>query len=138
MFKSGTSKKEIEQLGNTSTIIAKGALLEGNLETAGNLRIEGKLVGNVRCKAKVAMGDASLVEGNILTQNAEIAGRVVGQLEVADLLILKPTAIIDGDIIAGKILLETGAIFNGNCKMGAAIKEIKIGEGQVYREAKTA
>jgi cytoskeletal protein CcmA (bactofilin family) len=138
MFKSGTSKKELEQLGNTSTIIAKSALLEGNLETAGNLRIEGKLIGNIRCKAKVAMGDSSVVEGNILTQNAEIAGRVVGQLEVADLLILKPTAIIDGDIIAGKIMLETGAIFNGNCKMGATIKEINIGDGKIYREAKTA
>ena len=138
MFKSGTSKKELEQLGNTSTIIAKSALLEGNLETIGNLRIEGKLIGNIRCKAKVAMGDASLVEGNILTQNAEIAGKVIGQLEVADLLILKSTAIIDGDIIAGKIMLETGAIFNGNCKMGATIKEINIGDGKIYREAKTA
>jgi len=35
-------------------------------------------------------------------------------------------------------MLETGAIFNGNCKMGAAVKEINIGEGKVYREAKTA
>ncbi len=138
MFKSGASKKELEELGNTSTIIAKSAVLDGNLETIGNLRIEGKLVGNIRCKAKIAMGDASLVEGNIVTQNAEIAGRVKGLLEVADLLILKPTAIIDGDIVAGKIMIETGAIFNGTCKMGTTIKEINIGEGKIYREAKTA
>jgi cytoskeletal protein CcmA (bactofilin family) len=138
MFKSGTSKKELEQLGNASTIIAKNALLEGNLETIGNLRIEGRLVGNINCKAKVAMGDSSLVEGNIVSQNAEIAGRVKGLLEISGLLILKPTAIIDGDIVAGKIMLETGAVFNGNCKMGATIKEINIGEGKVYREAQTA
>lgn len=138
MFKSGASKKELEQLGNTSTIIAKSATLDGNLETAGNLRIEGKLVGNIRCKAKVAMGDSSVVEGNIATQNAEIAGKIKGLLEVADLLILKSTAVIDGDIVAGKIMIETGAVFNGTCKMGATIKEINIGEGKVYREAKTA
>ena len=138
MFKSGTSKKELEQLGNASTIIAKNAVLEGNLETIGNLRIEGKLVGNILCKAKVAMGDSSLVEGDIVSQNAEIAGCVKGHLAIAGLLILKPTAVIDGDIVAGKIMLETGAIFNGNCKMGAAVKEINIGEGKVYREAKTA
>ncbi len=138
MFKSGASKKELEQLGNTSTIIAKSAVLDGNLETAGNLRIEGKLSGNIRCKAKVAMGDSSYVEGNIVTQNAEIAGKIKGLLEVADLLILKSTAIIDGDIVAGKIMIETGAVFNGTCKMGATIKEINIGEGKVYREAKTA
>ncbi len=138
MFKSGASKKELEQLGNTSTIIAKSAALDGNLETAGNLRIEGKISGNIRCKAKVAMGESSYVEGNITTQNAEIAGKIKGLLEVADLLILKPTAVIDGDIVAGKIMIETGAIFNGTCKMGATIKEINIGEGKVYREAKTA
>lgn len=138
MFKSGASKKELEQLGNTSTFVAKSATLDGNLETTGNLRIEGKLVGNIRCKAKVAMGDSSVVEGNITTQNAEIAGKIKGQLEVADLLILKSTAIIEGDIVAGKIMVETGAVFNGTCKMGATIKEISIGEGKVYREAKTA
>jgi cytoskeletal protein CcmA (bactofilin family) len=138
MFKSGTSKKELEQLGNSSTIIAKNAVLDGNMETIGNLRIEGKLMGNIRCKAKIAMGDASFVDGNIVTQNAEIAGRIKGQLEVSDLLILKSTAIIDGDIIAGKIMVEAGAIFNGSCKMGAAVKEINIGEGKIYREVKTA
>jgi cytoskeletal protein CcmA (bactofilin family) len=138
MFKSGTSKKELEQLSNSSTIIAKNALLEGTLDTDGNLRIEGKLAGNIRCKSKVAMGDSSVVEGNVVTQNAEIAGRIKGQLEVMDLLILKSTAVIDGDIIAGKIIVEAGAIFNGSCKMGAAVKEINIGEGKIYREAKTA
>ncbi len=138
MFKSGTSKKELEQLGSASTIIARNAVLEGNMETVGNLRIEGKLVGNIRCKAKVAMGDSSLVEGDILSQNAEIAGTVKGNLDISGLLILKPTAIIDGNITAGKIMLETGAVFNGNCKMGATVKEINIGEGKVYREFKTA
>ncbi len=138
MFKSGASKKELEQLGNTSTIIAKSAALDGNLETIGNLRIEGQVTGNIKCKAKVAMGDSSIVEGNIITQNAEIAGKVKGQLEVTDLLILKSSAVIDGDIVAGKIMIETGAVFNGTCKMGTAIKEINIGEGKVYREAQTA
>ena len=138
MFKSGTSKKELEQLGNTSTIIAKSAVLEGNLEIVGNLRLEGKLIGNISCKAKIAMGESSFVQGNITTQNAEIAGKIKGQLEVIDLLILKPSAIIEGDIVAGKIMIEAGAIFNGSCKMGATINEINIGEGTIYREAKTA
>lgn len=138
MFKSGTSKKELEQLGTSSTIIAKKASIEGNIETDGNIRIEGNVKGDIRCKSKLAMGDASYVEGNIVTQNAEIAGKVKGTLEVADLLILKPSAKIDGDIIAGKMIIEAGAVFNGSCKMGAAIKEINIGEGKIYREAQTA
>ena len=126
-------------MSSSSTIIAKGAFFEGNLDTHGNLRIEGNITGNVKCKSKVAMGDSSVVSGNIITQNAEIAGTIKGQIEVADLLILKTTAVVEGDIVAGKIIVESGAVFNGKCKMGAIVKDITIGEGKNYnRDFKTA
>jgi cytoskeletal protein CcmA (bactofilin family) len=127
MFKKDTTKKELEQLSNASTIIGKGTVLEGNIETLGNLRIEGKAIGNVKSKSKIALGDSSLVEGNIIAQNAEIAGEVKGTLEVSDLLILKSGSVIHGDIITNRIIIESGASFNGQCKMGA-VKEIVIGE----------
>ena len=50
------------------------------------------------------------------------------KLEVAELLVLKATAVIHGDIVTGKLVVEPGAIFNGTCKMGAAVKDIKIAE----------
>jgi cytoskeletal protein CcmA (bactofilin family) len=127
MFKKDTTKKELEQLSNSSTIIGKGTVLEGNIETLGNLRIEGKAIGNVKSKSKIALGDSSIVEGNIIAQNAEIAGEVKGTLEVSDLLILKSGSVIHGDIITNRIIIESGASFNGQCKMGA-VKEIIIGE----------
>ncbi|MDZ7650830.1 MAG: polymer-forming cytoskeletal protein [Cytophagales bacterium] len=76
----------------------------------------------------MALGHSSHVEGNIIAQNADIEGEVKGKLEVSELLILKATAKIHGDIITGKLVVEPGAAFNGSCKMGAVIKEIKIGE----------
>ena len=127
MFKKDTTKKELEQLSNASTIIGKGTVLEGNIETLGNLRIEGKAIGNVKSKSKIALGDSSIVEGNIIAQNAEIAGEVKGTLEVSDLLILKSGSVIHGDITTNRIIIESGASFNGQCKMGA-VKEIIIGE----------
>ena len=123
------TKKDIAELSNSNTHIAKGTTLVGNLETAGNMRIEGKIVGNVICKSKVVLGDPSaLIEGNVLSQNAEIYGEVKGIVEIAELLTLKATAVIHGDIITNKLVVETGAIFNGTCKMGNAPKDIKIGE----------
>ncbi|HXA01362.1 MAG TPA: polymer-forming cytoskeletal protein [Cytophagaceae bacterium] len=127
MFKKDTTKKELEQLSNSSTIIGKGTVLEGDIETLGNLRIEGKAIGNIKSKSKIALGDSSIVEGNIIAQNAEIAGEVKGTLEVSDLLILKSGSVIHGDIITNRIIIESGASFNGQCKMGA-VKEIIIGE----------
>ena len=128
MFNNKEEKKVAEEISNSSNIIGKGTMVEGNLETFGNIRIEGKVIGNIKTKSKIAVGQTSVVNGNIIAQNAEVAGEVKGRLEVTDLLVLKPTAVIHGDIVTNKLLVETGAKFNGGCKMGARIDEIKIGE----------
>ena len=122
-----TEQKEAE-LSNSSNIIGKGTVLKGNIETYGNFRIEGKIVGDIKTKSKAACGHSSYIEGNILAQNAEIAGHVTGTVEISELLILKPSAIIIGDIITNKLVVESGATFNGACKMGVKIQEISIGD----------
>lgn len=121
-------QKEAEELSNSSNIIGKGTVINGNIETYGNLRIEGKIVGNIKTKSKAAIGHSSYIEGNILAQNAEVAGHITGTIEVSELLILKPSAIINGDIITNKMIVESGATFNGGCKMGVKIQEISIDE----------
>jgi cytoskeletal protein CcmA (bactofilin family) len=121
-------QKEVEDLSNSSNIIGKGTILNGNMETFGNIRIEGKVIGNIKTKSKAAFGHSSQVDGNILAQNAEIAGHVSGTVEITEQLVLKPTAVIDGDIITNKLIVEAGAAFNGSCKMGVKSKEITIGK----------
>ena len=116
-----------EDLSNSSNIIGKGSTLEGNIESFGNIRIEGRIIGGIKSKSKIALGHSSYVDGNILAQNAEVAGEVTGTIEVTDLLILKPSAVIHGDIITNKFIVESGAVFNGSCKMGVSTSEIEIG-----------
>lgn len=126
MFTSKEEKRVAEEISNSSNTIGKGTFLEGNVETYGNIRIEGKVNGNVKSKSKVALGPSSFVQGNVMAQNADLEGEVKGRIEVTELLVLKATAIIHGDIVTGKLVVEPGAVFNGTCKMGAAAKEIKI------------
>ncbi len=121
-------QKEDQEHSNSSNIIGKGTILEGNIETFGNIRVEGKLIGNVKTKSKAAFGPSAHIEGNVLAQNAEIEGHVTGMVEISDLLILKATSVIDGDIVTNKLIVESGASFNGSCKMGVKTKEIKIGQ----------
>jgi cytoskeletal protein CcmA (bactofilin family) len=64
----------------------------------------------------------------VFTQYAEISGEVTGKVEVKELLTLKSTAIIHGDINTGKLIIEAGAKFNGNCKMGVVSKEVTLSE----------
>lgn len=137
MFNKESSKKQIEQISNSTTTVGKGSVIEGNIETFGNIRVEGKVLGNLKSKSKVAIGNAAFVEGTILAQNAEIEGEVKGLVQISEVLILKATALIHGDIITNKLIIEAGATFNGQCKMGAIIKEIKIGDEQKEREGPT-
>ena len=139
MFTSKEEKRVAEEISNSSNTIGKGTFLEGNVETYGNIRIEGKVTGNVKSKSKIALGPSSQVHGNITSQNADIEGEVKGKIEIAELLVLKSTAVINGDISTGRLVVEPGAVFNGGCKMGAAVKEIKISEnGGVTRSFTTA
>lgn len=128
MFTTKEEKRVADEISNSSNTIGKGTFLEGNVETYGNIRIEGKVTGNVKSKSKVALGPSSMVQGNVIAQNADLEGEVKGKIEVAELLVLKATAVIHGDIVTGKLVVEPGAVFNGTCKMGAAVKEIKIAE----------
>lgn len=128
MLTTKEQKRVAEEISNSSNVIGKGTVLEGNIETYGNLRVEGRVIGNVKSKSKVALGANSHVEGNIVSQNADIEGEVKGKLEISEVLVLKATAVIIGDISTGKLVVEPGAVFNGSCKMGAAVKDIKLGD----------
>ncbi len=112
------------EIMNSNNIIGKGTTFTGNIETFGNIRIEGKVVGDVISKSKVAVGPSAVIEGKLLAQVAEVEGEVKGKVEVTDLLILKPTSKVSGDIYANKLTVESGAKFDGQCKMGQ--KNLKI------------
>lgn len=117
-----------QEQSNSTNQIGKGTVIQGNIETFGDLRIDGKLVGDLKTKSKAVFGQSSVVEGNVIAQNAEVEGHVTGTVEVTDVLILKATAVIDGDIVTDKLIVESGAMFNGGCKMGVKSREIKIGK----------
>ena len=136
MFKNKQEEKiTAAALSNSSNIIGKGTIFEGNVQTFGNLRVEGKIIGNIKSKSKVAVGQSSVIEGNILAQVAEIEGEVHGSVEVTDILILKPTCNIKGDITANKLIVESGAVFKGKCNMGVANKKIEIAQKEVGKNA---
>lgn len=137
MFTSKEEKRVAEEISNSSNTIGKGTFLEGNVETHGNIRIEGKVTGNVKSKSKVALGPSSFVQGDVMAQNADLEGEVKGRIEVTELLVLKATAVIHGDIVTGKLVVEPGAAFTGTCKMGAAVKDIKIAENGQTRTLST-
>jgi cytoskeletal protein CcmA (bactofilin family) len=109
----------VSTMSPSSTNISDGAILDGQIRIEGDIKIDGIIKGSVTSKGKVVMGKSGKVEGDIICQNAEISGYVSGKLKIADILMLKSGAQIDGDINTGKLVIESGVKFNGNCSMGS-------------------
>jgi len=108
---------------NAVNIIGAGTVVEGDIKSEGDLRIDGKVKGHVFSKAKVAIGPTGSVEGDVTSENADVSGKVFGTMKTDNMLFLKGSAHVEGDVIVGKFVVESGATFNGTCKMH--IKEIK-------------
>lgn len=106
--------------GSNATTIAHGTQIDGNVKLEGNIQLDGLIKGTLTSKGKVVIGAEGVVQGDVLCQHAEISGKVNGKLKIADILFLKSSAKIDGDIQTGKLVMESGVQFNGNCSMGSA------------------
>ena len=110
----------------TRNIIAAGTKIKGDLESDGDFRIEGIVIGTVKAKGKIVIGETGTVEGEIYCTNADISGTVKAKLEVSELTTLKATCKYTGDIITKKISIEPGALFTGSCQMSALTPKTEI------------
>lgn len=102
-----------------ATLISEGTIVNGDVTSESDLRIDGRINGNVTSTSKIIIGASGHIEGNIKGQNADVTGRVVGNLFIGDLLQLRANSDIKGNVAAGKLQVDPTAIFNGQCQMGA-------------------
>lgn len=105
---------------NTINLISNGTDITGDVKSTGDIRIDGSLTGNLNTKGKVVIGQTGKVNGEIICKNCEISGTIEGRVIVNQLLNLKASSRILGDIVTSKLSIEPGAIFSGTCKMSEA------------------
>jgi cytoskeletal protein CcmA (bactofilin family) len=138
MFNKSMGKNNISESPSVN-IIGAGTFIEGDINSNGDMRIDGSLTGTINVKGKLVVGPTGSVEGEIICQNADISGTVKGKIGVAELLSLKSSSKLNGDIITNKIAIEPGAVFSGSCSMGGVVKDIKSGTAEKAKLAeKTA
>ncbi|UBM62697.1 polymer-forming cytoskeletal protein [Candidatus Sulfidibacterium hydrothermale] len=98
-------------------IISLGTKVTGEIESDGDVRIDGFLTGKIHAKGKVVIGKDGVVDGEIYCKNTDISGKVNATMEVKEVTVLKATAVFTGKITTSKISIETGALFTGECVM---------------------
>mgnify|MGYP001792233815 CR=1 FL=1 len=109
-------------------------VITGNIQSSGDIRIDGTLKGNIICKAKILVGPEGVIEGDITGQQADILGTVHGRIKMSGLLHLHGKASVEGDIHASKLQIETTVSFNGQCHMGANIVELNPDMAEAVNE----
>ena len=98
--------------------LLNGTQVIGKIFAENDIRIDGTVKGDVFCNARVVIGPTGVIEGSITCQNARIEGKFDGTLVVKEMLDLRASAQVSGDITTDKLTVEAGAIFNVTCKMG--------------------
>lgn len=111
----------------SATLIGAGTTLKGDLSSNSDLRIDGTIVGNVRSNSKVILGASGVIEGDIDANQADITGKISGNVKVKDLLQLRGDCNVSGNIYAGKLQVEPTATFNGQCHMGVDAAPVSAG-----------
>jgi len=118
--KSEFSSEPASTQATSASIIAAGTTVQGDITSAGDIRIDGTLNGNIQCSAKVIIGSQGQIKGDITGQQADIMGKVTGTIRVKELLMLKGGSNVAGNLYASKLSIEPSANFNGQCHMNGA------------------
>jgi len=100
--------------------LVNGTIVEGTVKSESDIRVDGVIKGSLNCSAKVIIGPTGFVEGEIRCANAVIEGRFEGNLTVAELLNVRETAKVSGDVKTKQLIVQSGAVFSVSCKMSAA------------------
>ena len=98
-------------------MIGKGTSIKGDIRSDGDFRVDGILHGSIQSTGKIVVGISGSIEGDVTCQNADLSGQVRATIRVKELLSLKSTSKVTGEVYTSKLAIEPGAKFSGTCNM---------------------
>jgi len=128
-------KKEKQQQILERNVIGSNTSIVGDVISEGDFRIDGKVEGTIKTGGRVVIGKNGTAIGKIECSDADIEGRFSGELNVQNLLTLKSTAKISGDVLTSKLSVEPGAEFNASCAMKSSVKELRNDQSKQKKSA---
>lgn len=120
---------------NAFNTLVTGTSVEGTIKADSDIRVDGTIKGKLFCDAKVIIGPTGAIEGEIRCQNAVVEGKFEGVLTVSELLNVRETAQIKGDVTTGKLIVQSGAVFNVTCTMTGDKPVSSLSQGNASKSA---
>ncbi|MFD2613800.1 bactofilin family protein [Paenibacillus gansuensis] len=126
-------KKTNRQANLFRTFIGEGCMIEGKLICETGLRVEGEVTGDIESAGDVVIGSKGTVRSDITARDVHIVGKVYGNVTAKGRLTLSKNGMLQGDLRAGTLVIEEGAIFMGSSLMekpetGKPVKELPLPE----------
>ncbi|MDR1344286.1 MAG: polymer-forming cytoskeletal protein [Tannerellaceae bacterium] len=116
MFDKTRIKREMQPEAVTGlSILSNTVVVTGGISLEEDLRIDGRVKGDISCKGKIVIGADGFVHGNIQSTSLELRGRMSGDIACGSVC-LRAGSSFEGNITAGTVEIEAGACFSGNCK----------------------
>lgn len=128
-------KKIIPPISSERNVVGKNTSIIGDVKSEGDFRIDGSVEGTIKTAGRVVIGAYGCVTGKIVCDNADIEGRFTGELLANNLLTLKATAIINGEVAINKLMVEPGAEFNATCTMKGSVMELQNDQSKQEKTA---
>ena len=94
------------------TVIALNSDFKGDLNIKGGLRVEGIINGLVNADS-VTVGQSATVKGEITAKKIIVEGKVEGNLKAKEIIEIKSTGKVLGEIFTNKISILEGGVVNG-------------------------
>ena len=113
--------KEVQAILN---LLSEGVIVEGNIQTPRDIRIDGTLVGTVNADGRLILGPSSHVTGKVNSPNIDVFGSVEGDIVSTGIVVLRAKSNVKGTISTATMVVEAGAVFNGECSMVVSAKGI--------------
>ena len=102
---------------NSVSRISEGTSVTGEIKSSNDIRVDGRVKGKLYSEGRIVVGEHASIEGTLLCNNLDLWGKMEGDVYVKDLLSLKNTSSITGNLHVRKLQVEMGAELNGTCKM---------------------
>ena len=123
-------QKSYTDLSGKTNRIVEGTTIKGDIISQADFRLDGNLIGNFQSGGKIVIGPAGSIVGDIVCKNADIEGKFDGKIQVEELLSIKATAHINGEVSVGKLSVEPGAVFTASCVMKTSNKIQNLNDAQ--------
>ena len=100
-----------------NTIIGPGTSVSGDIESGGFTRVDGNVLGDVKARGRVIIGEQARMKSNVSGTFVTVGGVVFGNVLASDRLVILSTGIVMGDIITRRIQADEGCLIHGQVRV---------------------